>query len=101
MDEMVEDSSSGVSSSSSGVASMRSSTNGSREIDAVVEAFLMEDVRRLGGEFLEVEVESSEAGWAAKQVWVVDGMGRLIRRVVTWGREGKRAETRLVYELDS
>lgn len=53
----------------------------------------------MSGELFMAEVECLEMGWRAKQVWFVD-RGRLVRRIVTLGDEGKRAETTLVYCFD-
>lgn len=51
-------------------------------------------------ECIEAEVECEEHGWKAVQVWFVERGGKLVRRVVTFGKDGKRAETRWVYELE-
>lgn len=51
-------------------------------------------------ECIEAEVECEEHGWKAVQVWFVEREGKLVRRVVTFGKDGKRAETRWVYELE-
>lgn len=50
------------------------------------------------GEYLEAEVECGELGWRAVQVWFVEG-GKLVKRVVTLAEDGRRAETRFVYEF--
>lgn len=59
------------------------------------------------GEYFEVEVECKSQGWIKREVWIVEGGKRLVRRVVTLGVargggdwDGRRAETRLVYEFD-
>ncbi|KAF2165371.1 hypothetical protein M409DRAFT_24221 [Zasmidium cellare ATCC 36951] len=58
-------------------------------------------------EFFEVEVECKSQGWLKREVWLVEGGKRFVRRVVTLGvekgseeRNGRRAETRLVYEFE-
>jgi hypothetical protein len=49
-----------------------------------------------------VEAEVQAVGgteWKASQVWRMDGEGRFVRRVVTVGKDGRREETSLVYEV--
>lgn len=62
-------------------------------------AFLSEGMGSIA-ECIEAEVECEEHGWKAVQVWFVERGGKLVRRVVTFGKDGKRAETRWVYELE-
>lgn len=62
------------------------------------EGFLIEGLSD-EDEVIQAEVESVDGGgWKAIQVWCFEG-GRFVRRVVTTGGE-KRAETRLVYDLE-
>ena len=68
--------------------------------------YLTEGLARLG-EFFEVEVECRNQGWLKREVWLVEGGKRLVRKVVTLGVQkgseewdGRRAETRLVYEFE-
>lgn len=68
--------------------------------------YLTDGLARLG-EYFEVEVECKGQGWIKREVWAVEGGRWLVRRVVTLGVarglgewDGRRAETRLVFEFD-
>ena len=63
------------------------------------EAFLTQGLNA-DDEVIESEVEGlGSTPWEAVQVWMMEGE-RFVRRVVTTGKEGKQAETRLVYEFE-
>jgi len=48
---------------------------------------------------IQADVESLEKGWKAVQVWYMD-QGRFVRRVLTTGDGGRRAETMLIYDFE-
>ncbi|KAK4961436.1 hypothetical protein LTR10_001926 [Elasticomyces elasticus] len=69
------------------------------KVSELEQGFLTEG---LGGEdeVIESEVEALEGTeWKAVQVWLMED-GRFVRRVVTTGKGGEKAETRLVYDFE-
>lgn len=51
-------------------------------------------------EVIESEVESLESsGWKAVQIWRSEGE-RFVRRVITTGKDGQKAETKLIYDFE-
>ncbi|KAK5687121.1 hypothetical protein LTS10_001258 [Elasticomyces elasticus] len=69
------------------------------KVSELEQGFLTEG---LGGEdeVIESEVEALDGTeWKATQVWLMEG-GRFVRRVVTTGKGGEKAETRLVYDFE-
>ena len=62
------------------------------------EDFLTQDLGR-EDEIIEAEVQSLEkTEWTARQVWCFED-SKFVRRVVTTGKDGQKAETRLVYDF--
>jgi hypothetical protein len=60
--------------------------------------YVTDGLSRLG-EFLELEVESERGGWRNLQVLSMHE-GRLVRKVVDFGKDGRRDEAAFVWEFE-